>query len=102
MHVNQRVICVNDKNQFGFGKNVVAGEIYTIRGFSPVTTGVYLKEIYLDEMRPNVERAFLVSRFRELNDDFADEVLEKINKEAVNELIGVEEVRTSQGEIVNS
>ena len=88
MKKGSKIVCVNDHNQDSYTPCVVKGEIYIIRGFSPITTGVYLEGIFLDEMSNGIERAFLRSRFREIDDSFGEEVLSNIIEQiAAEELI---------------
>jgi len=77
MKIGDKVICVDDSSQMGDGPGVVHGEIYTVRGFRPSTGGVYLEEIEL-EMQGNEERAFFRWRFRVLETQWAEEVLNEI------------------------
>ena len=70
MEKEQKVVCINDHYQDTSTPCVVKGEIYTIRGISPVTGGLYLVGLTLDFIRPNIERAFLKSRFREMDERF--------------------------------
>lgn len=81
-----KVICINDHHQDKGTPCVVKGEIYTIRGISPATGGLYLAGITLDFIRPGLERAFLRSRFREIDEQFGEKVLEKILEEMKTEV----------------
>lgn len=81
MHIGQKVICINDNNQFDIKEpnpSVIKGEIYTIRGFSSITKGLYLEGLILEEIEPGIERAFCRTRFREIDFSFGEEVVEKV------------------------
>ena len=101
MKIGQRVICIDDKNQIGPGENVIEGEIYYIRGLSPITTGVYVENIHLPLVTPSVEQAFFRRRFRPIDEDFAEAVLKKIieeiKKEQIREEIFVQEELNQNG-----
>ena len=78
MKIGQQVVCVDDRHQDPTTPCVVEGKTYTIRGFSPLTGGLYLVGLELDYIRPGLERAFLRSRFREVDDLFSEKVLENV------------------------
>lgn len=87
MYTGQRVLCIDDRNQMaGCGPDVKEGEVYIIRGFSKVTTGLYLEGMYLDEIEPGVERAYLRRRFRPVDEDnFVEELLARIEEKVEQE-----------------
>lgn len=78
MKIGQEIVCVNDHHQDPRTPCVVEGETYTIRGISPATGGLYLVGLELDYIRPGLERAFMRSRFREMDERFSEDVLENV------------------------
>lgn len=85
--VGQKVVCVdssvNRKPQITYsGRYIIKDEIYTIKGFNPVTEGVYLEEhvmgFYNNMVNPKhqgMEASYRVERFRHLHHEFAEEVI---------------------------
>lgn len=67
-HVGQKVVCVDDAiGDHTHLKELILGEIYTIRGNDPesITNGVLLEEIRLPIIKPwKLEMSFRASRFR--------------------------------------
>lgn len=81
--IGQKIVCVNDGNQYYRPSTLVRGVIYTFRGWSNVArTGVMVDEIRLPIINGK-EVGHDISRFRPTIGPSA--ILELINKETVKE-----------------
>jgi len=90
MNVGDKIICINDQNQYDLDRTkypgVVQGEIYIIRGKRPNTGGLYLKGMYLEILADGVERGFLPERFRKIDEDFSTSILNDIENKIDQEI----------------
>ena len=86
--VGQKIVCVDDSNQWIIGyTGVVKGNIYTIRAFTP--TGYILLEEVVNppiQLRDGIrESGFKHSRFRPINSNGIEELLNDILSETTYE-----------------
>jgi len=97
--IGEKIVCIDDslpktpelRNTMG---KLVINEIYTVRGFISVSDGVglYLSEVkneivhYLSTNR-KIEPCYDPARFRKLDYEFADNLLEEIKKEMSSEYV---------------
>ena len=88
--IGQKVVCVDASGlDLSYGENGPQfGEIYTIRDFYIDGTSVYLNEIVNKKHLYNVgflEACFLLTRFRPLDETFAEETLKNIAEQIEQE-----------------
>lgn len=91
--VGEKVVCIDNTPKqiqlkelgFIYPKN---NEIYTVRGFTPSGTGIFLEEIINLPMRTHsgmAEIGFEMRRFRKLDHQFAEDLCKELAKQVKEE-----------------